>query len=104
MAGFFRDLKDENKKNMVYDYEKRNIEQFNTEVCIQDQYMPSNYYADEISVYSICMKLNNELFSFSTSKLEQYKVDLETYRIRHKKAVKYEKDNNFDNRGYPTKK
>lgn len=101
---FFQDLKDENKKNMVYDYKKRNIEQFNMEVCIQDQYMPSNYYLDEISVYSICMRLNHNLFNFSVSKLDQYEKDLKIYHSRHKKAIKYEKDNNFDNRGYPTKK
>lgn len=42
----------------------------------------------------------SQIIYFSTDKLEQYKTDIETYKIRHKKSIKYEKDNKFDSRGY----
>lgn len=84
-------------------YKDLNIDRFGKEECIFGVYMPSNYYLDEISVYSICLSLNNKLFIFSIDKLDQYKTDIEKYKNNHKNSVNYEKNNKFDNGGNFTK-
>ena len=72
------------------------------EQCIRGTYRPSNYYRDEIAVYTICLQENHNLFIFSgkNEKLA-YEPNLKNYKeISLKNSINYEKKKHYDERGF----
>ncbi|GIM50955.1 hypothetical protein CAPN003_24070 [Capnocytophaga stomatis] len=96
----YEDIKSDKQKQEVLNYKKDNIDNYQIQ-CKDGTYKPSNYYRDEIAVYTICLRENHNLFVFSDKKENMvYKPNLKNYYDVLQRSMDYEKRNNYDEKGY----
>jgi hypothetical protein len=93
------DLKDKQKQE-VAEYRRKNSGKYDQVICNPGLYKPSNYYKDEINVYSICLKLNGVLFNMSEKKNEIYHMNSEEYINKVHDSENYEIRNNINKNCY----
>ena len=89
------------KKQKVLKYKQENKDKY-SEQCIRGTYKPSNYYRDEIAVYTICLQENHNLFIFSEKNEKlAYEPNLKNYKeISLKNSINYERKNHYNERGF----
>ncbi len=98
---FYEEIKSDKQRQEVQRYKKENEEKFQKK-CKKGNYYPSNYYRDEITVHTICLKENHSLFIFSDKKENLgYKRNLLSYKEELEKSIDYEKRKNHSEQGYP---
>jgi hypothetical protein len=91
---------EENQKQEVLTYKEQNKGKYDKEICAFGRYKPSNYYRDEISVYEICLALDGILFNISENKKSLYLDNKLEYEKAMQLSVKYENNNNINEKGY----
>ena len=89
------------KKQKVLNFKQEHKDKY-SEQCIKGTYMPSNYYRDEIAVYTICLQENHNLFIFSEKNEKRaYKPNLKHYKeVSLKNSINYERKNHYNERGF----
>lgn len=90
---------DSDKKKIILKFKEDNKENY-TQKCHYGQYKPSNYFRDEYTIYSICLKEENNLFKASEMKLKNYKEMKDNYSEAINTSTHYEKKKNYDSTGF----
>jgi hypothetical protein len=69
--------------------------------CFPYQYIPSNFYWDEVNAHSETLKANSmNVFTMEKAKVDFYYFEIDKYKKKHETAKKYEIDNNINSNGY----
>lgn len=98
----YKDLGEEEQK-ILLDYKNKNIDKYK-EHCQEGTYRPSNYYRDEIAVYTICLRENHNLFVFSDNKENnKYIPNLKSYKKILQNSIDFEHKNNYNEIGFKKK-
>lgn len=90
---------DEDRKKIIMEYREKNKDIYQKK-CHKGIHKPSNYYKDELTVYSICMSNHNIIFYFSSDKRKNYDYWIKEYTQFYKNSLDYEKRENYDSRGF----
>lgn len=90
----YSDLTAEQQKEVLAYKKKR------TDKCSFGRYRPSNYYRDELTVYTICLKLDRVLYEMSDEKKAICKENINGYEELIRYSAEYESRNNLNANGY----